>query len=112
MRFLSIDVEGHELEVLLGCTLPEHSPDLILIEDKLQDLSKHRHLVAQGYKLVRRTCLNNWYVPRDKAPPERTILERLKLFRKVFLGLPFRSFRRWRHTTITSLVFTGTPRVF
>jgi FkbM family methyltransferase len=97
IRFVAIDVEGHELEVLRGFCLAVHQPDLILIEDKLQDLSKHRHLTAAGYRLVRRTCLNNWYIPRDACPPRRSLGERAKLFRKVFLGLPFRALRRWRH---------------
>lgn len=97
VRLLAIDVEGHELEVLLGCSLERHHPDLVLIEDKLQDLSKHRHLTGQGYRLVRRTSLNDWYIPRDAAPPERSVTEIAKLYRKVFLGLPWRMLRRWRH---------------
>jgi len=97
IRFVAIDVEGHELDVLRGFSLAVHRPDLILIEDKLQDLSKHRFLAAAGYRLVRRTCLNNWYIPRTAAPPRRSLGERARLFRKVFLGLPFRALRRWRH---------------
>lgn len=96
LRFVSIDVEGHELEVLQGFSLEIHRPDLILIEDKLQDLSKHRYLVANGYRLVRRTCLNNWYIPEGAVPPPRSLAEQAKLFRKVYLGLPFRALRRWR----------------
>ena len=97
IRFVAIDVEGHELDVLQGFSLAVHHPDLILIEDKLQDLSKHRYLTAAGYRLVRRTCLNNWYIPRDATPPRRSLGERARLLRKVFLGLPFRALRRWRH---------------
>ncbi len=96
IRFLSVDVEGHELDVLIGVDLKKNRPDLILIEDKLQDLSKHRFLGSAGYKLVRRTCLNNWYIPREIDSPSRGFVERFKLFRKVFLGLPFRALRRWR----------------
>jgi FkbM family methyltransferase len=97
IRFVALDVEGHELEVLRGFSLAVHRPDLILIEDKLQDLSKHYYLTAAGYRLVRRTCLNQWYIPRDAAPPKTSLGERARLFRKVFLGLPFRALRRWRH---------------
>ncbi len=97
VRLLALDVEGHELSVLEGCSLGLHRPDLVLIEDKLQDLSKHRFLAARGYRLVRRTGLNNWYIPDGATPPRRTPAERIKLFRKVFLGLPFRALRRWRH---------------
>lgn len=97
IRLVSVDVEGHELDVLLGFSLDRHRPDLILIEDKLQDLSKHRHLAGRGYRLVRRTGLNNWYVPVGGAGPAIPAMERFRLFRKVYLGLPLRRFRRWRH---------------
>ncbi len=64
--FLSIDTEGTELDVLLGFSLGKHRPRLILIEDKLYHLTKHRYLAAHGYRLVKRTMLNNWYVPADE----------------------------------------------
>jgi FkbM family methyltransferase len=95
--FVSIDTEGTELDVLRGFGLSQHHPALLLIEDKLQSLAKHRFLQANGYKLVKRTELNNWYVPREADFAMTTLWERLKLRRKVFLGLPFRSLRRWRH---------------
>jgi FkbM family methyltransferase len=96
--FVSIDTEGTELDVLRGFDVPRHRPGLILIEDKGQSLCKHRHLRARGYKLVKRTELNNWYVPQDTGFTMTTPAERLKLWRKVFLGLPFRKLRHWRHT--------------
>ncbi len=95
--FVSIDVEGTELEVLKGFTLNRWKPQLLLVEDKLTHLGKHRHLVGQGYRLYRRTLLNNWYVPADKPLPSRPFGERLSLFRKVFLGMPFRQFRAWKN---------------
>ena len=96
IRFLSLDVEGYELEVLRGFSLQRHLPDLVLIEDKLADLSKHRHLVSQGYKLVRRTSVNNWYIPRSHRAPSRSVGEIVRLYNKVFWGLPFRQMRRRR----------------
>lgn len=96
IRFVSVDVEGHELDVLMGLNLKKHRPDLLLIEDKLQDLTKHRYLKSAGYKLFRRTSMNNWYVPEEYKLQGPGFLEQLKLFRKVFLGLPFRALRRWR----------------
>ena len=95
--FISIDTEGTELDVLRGFSLATYKPALILLEDKCQSLDKHRFLRGQGYKLVKRTELNNWYVPREVKFSLTGFGERLKLWRKVFLGLPFRSFRRWRH---------------
>jgi len=96
--FVSIDTEGTELDVLRGFDLATHRPGLILLEDKCQSLDKHRYLRARGYKLAKRTELNNWYVPREVKFGLTTVGERLKLWRKVFLGLPFRSLRRWRQT--------------
>jgi FkbM family methyltransferase len=96
--FISLDTEGTELDVLRGFELRRHRPALILIEDKLQSLAKHRFLGSQGYKLVKRTELNNWYVPQEVEFRMTTLWERLRLWRKAFLGLPFRKFRHWRHT--------------
>lgn len=95
--FVSVDTEGTELDVLRGFSLEHHRPALLLVEDKGQSLEKHRHLTARGYRLVKRTELNNWYVPNDAPFHLTTPLERFKLWRKVFLGLPFRKLRRWRH---------------
>jgi FkbM family methyltransferase len=96
--FVSMDTEGTELDVLRGFDLAKYRPGLIAIEDKGQSLDKHRFLRAHGYKLVKRVELNNWYVPRSTSFSMTTPGERLKLFRKVFLGLPFRKFRHWRHS--------------
>lgn len=94
--FLSIDVEGTELEVLKGLDLMRWKPKLILIEDKLYNLSKHHLLKNKGYKLAKRTNQNNWYVPRKKEFNLTTTWERVKLFRKVYLGLSFRKLRQRR----------------
>jgi len=92
--FLSIDVEGHEIAVMRGLDFLKYRPALILIEDGLQDLSRHRFLGARGYKVVKRTHLNNWYVPRASDFSLSTTGERLELFRKMYLSLPFRKLRR------------------
>jgi FkbM family methyltransferase len=97
--FLSIDVEGHELEVLRGFTFARWRPRLILLEDHVADLSKHRFLKAAGYRIIRRYENNGWYVP--VAASERTRLaDRWEIWRKYYLALPFRILRnlsrRWR----------------
>jgi FkbM family methyltransferase len=84
--FVSIDVEGAELNVLRGFSLSKYCPRLVLIEDDVHQLDKHRHMEAHGYKLVRRTALNNWYVPRDASFPI-SFLGRIQMFRKLYLGL-------------------------
>jgi FkbM family methyltransferase len=95
---LTIDTEGTELDVLKGFSLARHRPALFLIEDKGRSLEKHRFLRQNGYKLVKRTELNNWYVPQGTPFHMTSIAERAQLWRKVFLGLPFRQFRHWRHS--------------
>jgi FkbM family methyltransferase len=51
--FLSIDVEGHEIEVLRGFDITRWWLRLILLEDHVADLSKLRYLVAAGYRIIR-----------------------------------------------------------
>jgi FkbM family methyltransferase len=96
LDFLSVDVEGHEIEVLRGLDFARWAPRLVLLEDHVGNLNRHRFMVAAGYRLVRRTGLNGWYVPTD-APIRFGLTEDLHLLRKYFLGLPFRVLRnRWR----------------
>jgi FkbM family methyltransferase len=93
--FLSIDVEGHETEVLAGVTLSHWRPRLILIEDHAKNLRIHRALTSRGYRWVRRTGLNGWYVPEDS--PERVgVLGNWQFFRKHYLGVPFRRIRDFK----------------
>lgn len=96
--FLSIDVEGHEIEALSGFDFARWAPRLILIEDHITNLNRHRFMMRHGYRLVRRTELNGWYVPRT-APVRFGLGERWHLNRKYYLGLPLRKLRvRWRKT--------------
>ncbi len=88
--FLSLDVEGHEIEVMRGFNFEKYKPSLILIEDGVRDLAKHRFLKRRGYKLVKRTTLNNWYVPKEHPFKMSSWREQLELVRKMYLGLPFR----------------------
>ena len=90
--FLSIDVEGAELDVIRGFSIEKHQPKLLLIEDDADTREKHAHLVTRKYKLVRRTNLNNWYVPRSLAFPV-SLFGRWQLLRKMYLGA---AIRRWR----------------
>jgi FkbM family methyltransferase len=94
LDLMSIDVEGFELQVLRGLDLVRHQPAMLLVEDHLQHLLVHRHLVRNGYRLVKRTGLNNWYVPRSQPFHMTSWIERLALFRKMFLSLPFRKFKQ------------------
>jgi hypothetical protein len=83
-RSLSIDVEGTEL-MLRGLDL-NRRPRLILLEDKPL-LNKHRWLKRAGYRLVKRTLFNNWYVPEGEPFSLTSSKERLVLFKKLYLTL-------------------------
>jgi FkbM family methyltransferase len=89
---LSIDVENHEAEVLSGLTLPRWQPRLILIEDTALNLRLHRLLRSLGYKWVRRTGINAWYVPAA-SPLAVSAFGRWQFIRKYYLGTPFRNLR-------------------
>lgn len=90
--FVSVDVEGAEMDVLRGFSLQRYRPRLLLIEDDVHSRDKHHYIVARGYKLVRRTNLNNWYVPAGTWFPV-SLWGRWQLFRKLYLGAPL---RRWK----------------
>lgn len=92
---MSVDVEGHELEVLSGFDFARWQPRLILLEDHVSSLDKHRFMKRAGYALLRRTGLNGWYVPAGSAPP-MDFAGRWQILRKYYLALPFRKFRDWR----------------
>lgn len=89
---LSIDVESHEIDVLSGLTLTRWRPRLIFIEDIVFNLRLHRVLRSRGYKWVRRTGLNSWYVPIHSPEPV-SLFGRWQFFRKYYLGTPFRNAR-------------------
>lgn len=90
--FVSIDVEGHDIEVLSGFTLARWKPRVLFIEDVVQNLALHRYLTSRGYRWFRRTGINSWYVPED-APERVSPGGRLQFVRKYYLGLPFRVLR-------------------
>lgn len=90
--FLSIDVEGHELEVLSGFDTARWQPRLILLEDHVADLSKHRYLTSAGYRIVRRYENNGWYVPNHSAVRMQG-LDWWEILRKYYLALPIRWLR-------------------
>jgi FkbM family methyltransferase len=99
LDFVSIDVEGHDIEVLDGFDLAGWRPRLLLIEDVVQNLRLHRYLTGRGYRWFRRTGINSWYVPAE-AGERVSLTGRLQFVRKYYLGLPFRVLRekkrRWR----------------
>ncbi len=70
IQFITIDVEGHEMEVLEGFTLGAHRPRIVIIEDNAAsddprssggDPRVGRHMSEHGYVHFRRTGVNEWY---------------------------------------------------
>ncbi len=90
--FLSVDVEGHEIEVLRGFDFRRWRPRLILLEDHVADLSRHRFVKSAGYRLVRRTGFNGWYIPASSMV-HFGWHDRWRVLRKYHLGLPLRVLR-------------------
>lgn len=68
-EFLSIDVEGAELEVLKGFSIEHFAPKLIMIEDNSvgRDSSVSDYLSHYNYIRVHRTGVNDWYVLRQDS---------------------------------------------
>lgn len=91
--FLSIDIEGAEIEALKGFSFDRYRPRLIIIEDHVHDLKIHRFLTSKRYKLFDRTGCNGWYIPVKDQNPIVPVTSRLELFRRYFLGMPFRRLR-------------------
>ena len=90
--FMSVDVEGHEIEVLKGFNFEYWKPRLILVEDHIENLEKLCFMTRSGYRLIRHTHYNGWYVPCDS---ETTInwSDARYIIRKYIINLPFRAIR-------------------
>ncbi|MBY0577887.1 MAG: FkbM family methyltransferase [Burkholderiales bacterium] len=91
-EFISIDIEGHEMEMFKGFTLSKWQPRLVLLEDHVVGHDKHNHMTANGYLLIFRTGLNSWYIP-DAEKYGFSVGAKLEMFRKYWLGLPSRKLR-------------------
>jgi FkbM family methyltransferase len=65
--FVTIDVEGHEIEVLKGFSIERWNPMIIIAEDnaEFEDSTVSRYLRTFGYEPFRRTGVNDWYAKRS-----------------------------------------------
>ena len=98
---LSIDVEGAELEVLVGANLSTLQPQLILLEDKHLYLFKHRYLVSMGYVLAQRHNRNCWYVRKGEPLPKVGLTQQFKLWKRMYVSIWFKKVAyALRHRTI------------
>jgi hypothetical protein len=75
--------------MLRGFDIALWRPRLILLEDHVADLSKHRYLTAAGYRIIRRYENNGWYLPHESAVM-RQRSDRWEILGKYYLALPFR----------------------
>ncbi len=84
IQFITIDVEGHEMEVLNGFTLEMHKPRIVIIEDNSVNGNPRvaRHMSGHGYVHFRRTGVNEWYAHESDValvrPDEIKRFERAK----------------------------------
>ena len=92
LDLVSIDTEGTEHDVLRGFDIVKYKPSLILVEDVVYTLRVHDYLRKMGYRLFRRTGFNNWYVPMHSSR-KTPAFEKWKLFRKMYIGTPWRAFK-------------------
>jgi FkbM family methyltransferase len=67
--FITIDVEGHELEVLKGFSIDRWKPLIIIAEDNSQfeNDAVFRYLRSFGYEPFRRTGVNDWYANKSQT---------------------------------------------
>lgn len=64
--FITIDVEGHELEALKGFSLPKWAPAILIVEDNsnFENGAVSHYLRKFDYTRFLRTGVNDWYAPR------------------------------------------------
>ena len=64
--FVSIDVEGHETQVLEGFSLQKWRPRIVIVEDNSNAASNvtNEQLAREGYIRFMRTGVNDWYAHR------------------------------------------------
>jgi FkbM family methyltransferase len=89
---LSIDVEGHEIELFKGFDIKKWQPKLVLLEDHVTKQDKHKFMTSNGYQFLLRTGLNTWYV-RNANQYSISLKSKFEFFRKYWLGILFRKMR-------------------
>ncbi len=87
---LSIDTEGMEIKVLRGFNLPKRQPALVLLEDHMETLDLYFYMRRMGYKLIKRTGPNNWWVPSAAKALPMTPRERLAIWNRIWFRHPRR----------------------
>jgi FkbM family methyltransferase len=67
--FITIDVEGHEMDVLRGFTLELHRPRVVILEENVVTSNSdiERHMAEHRYLNFKRTGVNDWYAHESDA---------------------------------------------
>jgi FkbM family methyltransferase len=74
LDFVTIDVEGHEFEVLQGFTLANWRPKWVILERNYHfpEYRLVKHMRDHGYLHQRRTGVNDWFLDVGRAEAGRT----------------------------------------
>lgn len=99
--FISIDVEGFELNVLKGFSLERWRPKIVILEDNtnFRDETIRKYLKQFGYVRFRRTGCNDWYAKKG----DNSLIGLIPFLHLHLIRIRFRSVY-WlkRHLTRTS----------
>jgi FkbM family methyltransferase len=79
--FISIDVEGYEINVLRGFSLQKYLPRILIIEDnsKMTDDRVRKFMSQFGYVLFKRTGVNDWYAKETDSIVDQDEVSKLKI---------------------------------
>jgi FkbM family methyltransferase len=89
--FLTIDVEGHEWDVLRGFTIARWRPEIVILERNAQfpDLRIVRYMFGQGYSYLCTRGVNDWFVRRSSSAPRR-VANLARFAATLYVRLPLR----------------------
>lgn len=95
IEFISIDVEGHEMEVLSGFSLSRWKPRLVIIEDNSSGTSDEilNFMKFSGYVRFRNTGCNDWYCAKSDKELSDKYLIFLTELKKALKGIKKVTFR-------------------
>lgn len=96
--FITIDVEGHELEVLRGFSLGRWKPRVVIIEDNSSGTNDEvlNYMKLRGYIRVRNTGCNDWYCSEGDTALARPLPIMCTEFKKTLKGVKKVVFRHAR----------------
>lgn len=63
--FISIDTEGTEIDVLMGCHLHYQKPKLFIVENNYEDEVIRKHMDRHGYVFSQRYRVNDFFLRKD-----------------------------------------------